>query len=93
MKDDKPNFTPNDLLKIGGVVLDILKNYSITVNELINSMQVYAEWKDVAFDATLEETLQMEDGTPMTPALTRYLYHQMYGLSDLYEDEEDGDDE
>lgn len=35
----------------------------------------------------------MEDGTPMTPALTRYLYHQMYGLSDLYEDEGDGDDE
>ena len=38
----------------------------------------------------------MEDGTPMTPALTRYLYHQMYGLSDLYDydsDEEDGDDE
>lgn len=57
MKDDKPNFTPYDLLKIGGVVLDILKNYSVTVNELINSMQVYAEWKDLAFDATLEETL------------------------------------
>lgn len=35
----------------------------------------------------------MEDGTPMTPALTRYLYHQMYGLSDLYEDEEDSDNE
>ena len=50
--------------------------------------------KDIFMKKYKEETLWMDDGTPMTPALTRYLYHQMYGLSDIYEnDEEDGDDE
>lgn len=35
----------------------------------------------------------MKDGTPMVPSLTRYLYYQMYGLNDIYSDEEDFDNE
>nr|DAG39233.1 MAG TPA: hypothetical protein [Caudoviricetes sp.] len=35
----------------------------------------------------------MEDGTPMSPSLTRYLFHEMYCPDDYGYDEEDGDNE
>ena len=42
----------------------------------------------------LEDTLWMEDDTPMSPSLTRYLYHKLYCLDeDIYDDEEDQDNE
>lgn len=58
MKDDKPNFTMNDFFRLGDAVVDILKQYpATTVDELINSMQVYAEWQENALNESLEETL------------------------------------
>lgn len=74
-------------------IMHILRNYPISPDELLNAMQIYAEWQENVGLADLEDTLWMDDGTPMTPDLTRYLYHQMYGLSDIYGDEEDEDNE
>lgn len=75
-------------------VIDIISTYSITWDELLEAMQVYAEWQENVGLADLNETLWMDDGTPMTPSLTRYLYHQMYGLSDAYDcDDSDEEDE
>lgn len=92
--DSKYPVTLGKIIEFMCKAYEIANNYPVTVEELIYAMQVYAEWQENVCDADLEETLWMDDGTPMTPALTRYLYHQMYGLSDIYEnDEEDGDDE
>ena len=93
MKEDT-QLTMNDFITLGSEVYEIVNNYPITVEDLISVMQVYAEWQENVYGASLEDTLWMEDGTPMVPSLTRYLYHQMYGLSDLYDsDEEDEDNE
>lgn len=73
-------------------VIDIISTYSITWDELVEAMKVYAEWQENVGLADLSETLWMDDGTPMTPDLTRYLYHQMYGLSDVYGDSDDEED-
>lgn len=91
MKEDT-QYVMNEFLTLGQAAYDIIKSYPITVEELINAMQVYAEWQENVCDASLEDTLWMDDGTPMTPSLTRYLYHQMYGLSDVYSDSDDEED-
>lgn len=94
MKDEsKFPITMNDILELMSKAYEIANNYSVSVVELIHAMEVYAEWQDLVGEASLEDTLCMEDGTPMTPELTRYLYHQMYGLSDVYENDEENDDE
>lgn len=64
-------------------IIDILRNYTVTPEELLNAMHVYAEWQENVGLASLEDTLWMEDSTPMTPDLTRYLYHQLYGMGDV----------
>lgn len=93
MKDDsKYPVTFGEIMEFMGKAYEIANNYPVTVEELICAMQVYAEWQENVCDASLEETLWMEDGTPMTPALTRYLYHHMYGLDDMYENNEEDDD-
>ena len=55
---------------------------------------VSADWQEVIGDASLYDTLWMEDYTPMSPSLTRYLYHKLYGLEEYDNDgEEDYSDE
>ena len=94
MEDNKSTITMGSILELMSKAYEIANNYPVTIEELIYAMQVYAEQKENVCDASLEDTLWMEDGTPMTPALTRHLYYQLYNLEDIYnEDEEDGDDE
>lgn len=83
----------NEWTQIYRSIMDILRNYPVSPDELLSAMQTYAEWQENVGLADLSETLWMDDGTPMTPDLTRYLYHQMYGLSDIYDSEEGEDDE
>lgn len=96
MNDDtKFPITTKDILELMSKAYEIANNYPVTVKELVYAMQVYAEWQENVCEASLEETLWMEDGTPMTPELTRHLYYNLYGLDDIYNnsDEEDGDNE
>lgn len=90
----KEEFSKQDIFNIGFAVVDAVRDYSITVEDIIDAIQVYAEWQEIIGDASLYDTLWMEDCTPMSPSLTRYLYHKLYGLEESdYNDEEDYDDE
>lgn len=94
MKEE--NFTKQDIYNIGLTIVNTTCDYDVTVEDILNAVQVYAEWQELIGDASLYDTLWMEDGTPMSPSLTRYLYHKLYGLDDYSYDsdiEEDGDDE
>ena len=92
MKED--NFAKQDIYNIGFVVIDAVRDYAVTYEDIIDAIQVYAEWQELIGDASLEDTLWMEDDTPMSPSLTRYLYHKLYCLDeDIYDDEEDQDNE
>lgn len=93
MKEE--NFSKQDIYNIGFAVVDAVRDYDVTYENIIDAIQVYAEWQELIGDASLYDTLWMEDGTPMVPSLTRYLYHKLYCLGDdIYDDnEEDGDDE
>jgi len=92
MKED--NFSKQDIYNIGLAVVDAARDYTVTYEEIVEAIQLYAEWQELIGDASLEETLWMDDGTPMSPSLTRYLYHELYGLNDIYnDDEEEQDDE
>ncbi len=86
--------TVNDISDFLCELKNIIDTYNLTLTELSQVIAVYAEWRDLTIDVDLEDTLYMEDGTPLTPALTQYLYRQMYGLLDMYDyDEEDIADE
>lgn len=90
----KEEFSKQDIFNIGFAVVDAVRDYSITVEDIINAIQVYAEWQEIIGDASLYDTLWMEDCTPMSPSLTRYLYYKLYGLEESdYNDEEDYGDE
>ena len=93
MKED--NFSKQDIYNIGLAVVDTVRDYDVTYENIIDAIQVYAEGQELIGDASLYDTLWMEDGTPMAPSLTRYLYHKLYCPGDdIYDDnEEDGDDE
>lgn len=92
MKED--NFSKQDIYSIGFAVIDAVRDYAVTYEDIINAIQVYAEWQELIGGASLEDTLWMDDGTPMSPSLTRYLYHKLYCLDeDIYDDEEDQDNE
>ena len=92
--EDNVQITVNDMSNFLCELKSIIDAYNLTLTELSQVIALYAEWRDLTIDANLEDTLYMEDGTPLTPALTRYLYHQMYGLLDMYDyDEEDIADE
>lgn len=91
MKEE--NFSKQDIYNIGFAVVDAVRDYSVTYEDIMDAIQVYAEWQELIGDASFYDTLWMEDGTPMSPSLTRYLYHQMYGLSDVYENDEENSDE
>lgn len=92
MKED--NFSKQDIYNIGFAVVDTVRDYAVTCEDIIDAIQVYAEWQELIGDASLEDTLWMEDDTPMSPSLTRYLYHKLYCLDeDIYDDEEVQDDE
>ena len=87
-------FSKQDIYNIGFAVVDAVRDYDVTFEDIIDAIQVYSEWQELIGDASLYDTLWMEDGTPLSPSLTRYLYHTLYCLDDnYYEDEEDGDDE
>nr|DAG43499.1 MAG TPA: hypothetical protein [Caudoviricetes sp.] len=90
----KEEFSKQDIFDIGFAVVDAVRNYSITIEDIIDAIQVYAEWQEIIGDASLYDTLWMEDCTPMSPSLTRYLYHKLYGLEESdYNGEEDYGDE
>lgn len=92
MKEEE--FSKQDIFNIGFAVVDVVRNYSVTVEDIIDAIQVYADWQEVIGDASLYDTLWMEDYTPMSPSLTRYLYHKLYGLEEYDNDsEEDYGDE
>ena len=92
MKED--NFSKQDIYNIGFAVIDAVRDYAVTYEDIIDAIQVYAEWQELIGGASLYDTLWMDDGTPMSPSLTRYLYHKLYCLDeDIYDDEEDQDDE
>lgn len=91
MKEE--SFSKQDIYNIGFAVVDAVRDYRVTYEDIMDAIQVYAEWQELIGGASLYDTLWMEDGTPMSPSLTRYLYHQMYGLSDVYENDEENDDE
>lgn len=92
MKED--SFSKQDIYNIGFAVVDAVRDYAVTYEDIIDAIQVYAEWQELIGDASLYDTLWMDDGTPMSPSLTRYLYHKLYSLDeDIYEDEEDRDNE
>ena len=93
MKED--NFSKQDIYNIGFAVVDAVRDYVVTYEDIIDAIQVYAEWQELIGEASLYDTLWMDDGTPMSPSLTRYLYHKLYGLSDYNcdSDEEGQDDE
>ena len=92
MKED--NFSKQDIYNIGFTVVDAVRDYAVTYEDIIDAIQVYAEWQELIGGASLEDTLWMDDGTPMSPSLTRYLYHKLYCLDeDIYDDEEDQDNE
>ncbi len=92
MKED--NFSKQDIYNIGLTVIDAVRDYAVTYEDIIDAIQVYAEWQELIGGASLEDTLWMDDGTPMSPSLTRYLYHKLYCLDeDIYDDEEDQDNE
>lgn len=92
MKED--NFSKQDIYNIGFAVIDAVRDYAVTCEDIIDAIQVYAEWQELIGEASLYDTLWMDDGTPMSPSLTRYLYHKLYCLDeDIYDDEEDQDDE
>lgn len=93
MKEE--NFSKQDIYNIGFAIVDALRDYDVTYENIIDAIQIYAEWQELIGDASLYDTLWMEDGTPMAPSLTRYLYHKLYCLGDdVYDNnEEDGDDE
>lgn len=91
MKEE--SFSKQDIYNIGFAVVDAVRDYRVTYEDIMDAIQVYAEWQELIGGASLYDTLWMEDGTPMSPSLTRYLYHQMYGLSDVYENDEENNDE
>lgn len=91
MKEE--SFSKQDIYNIGFAVVDAVRDYRVTYEDIVDAIQVYAEWQELIGGASLYDTLWMEDGTPMSPSLTRYLYHQMYGLSDVYENDEENNDE
>ena len=71
----KEEFSKQDIFNIGFAVVDAVRDYSVTV--------------EVIGDASLYDTLWMEDCTPMSPSLTRYLYHKLYGLEEYDNDSEE----
>lgn len=92
MKED--NFSKQDIYNIGFAVVDAVRDYAVAYENIIDAIQIYAEWQELIGDASLHDTLWMDDGTPMSPSLTRYLYHKLYGLEEYNNDgEEDYDDE
>ena len=92
MKED--NFSKQDIYNIGFTVVEAIRDYAVTYEDIIDAIQIYAEWQELIGGASLYDTLWMDDGTPMSPSLTRYLYHKLYCLDeDIYDDEEVQDDE
>lgn len=91
MKEE--NFSKQDIYNIGFSVVDAVRDYDVTFENIIDAIQVYAEWQELIGNASLYDTLWMDDGTPMSPSLTRYLYHKLYGLEEYENNEEDYDDE
>ena len=94
MKED--NFSKQDIYNIGFAVIDAVRDYDVTFEDIIDAIQVYAEWQELIGNASLEDTLWMDDGTPMSPSLTRYLYHKLYCFDEdefNYDNEEDQDNE
>lgn len=84
-------FTVDEVSEFLCGIREIIDIYGLTLSELLHVASIYAEWQDLTGIDNLEETLYMEDNTPMTPSLTQHLYHQMYNLFDIYDydDEED----
>lgn len=91
MKED--NFSKQDIYDIGFAVINAVRDYNVSYENIIDAIQVYAEWQELIGDDSLYDTLWMEDGTPMTPSFTRYLYHKLYGLEEYENNEEDYGDE
>lgn len=92
MKED--NFSKQDIYNIGFAVVDAVRNYDVTYEDILDAIQVYAEQQELIGNASLYDTLWMDDGTPMSPSLTRYLYHKLYGLEEYNNNgEEDYGDE
>ena len=91
MKEE--NFSKQDIYNIGFAVLNAVRDYNVSYENIMNAIQVYAEWQELIGDASLYDTLWMEDDTPMSPSLTRYLYHKLYGLEEYENNEEDYGDE
>lgn len=91
MKEE--NFSKHDIYNIGFAVINAVRDYNVTYENIIDAIQVYAEWQELIGDASLYDTLWMEDDTPMSPSLTRYLYHKLYGLEEYENNEEDYGDE
>lgn len=92
MKED--NFSKQDIYNIGFTVVEAMRDYAVAYEDIIDAIQIYAEWQELIGDASLYDTLWMDDGTPMSPSLTRYLYCKLYGLKEYdNNDEEDYGDE
>ena len=87
------DFSKQDIYNIGFAVADAVRDYDVTYEGILDAIQVYAEQQELIGNASLYDTLWMEDGTTMSPSLTRYLFHEMYCPDDYGYDEEDGDDE
>ena len=91
MKEE--SFSKQDIYNIGFAVINAVRDYNVSYENIIDAIQVYAEWQELIGDDSLYDTLWMEDGTPMTPSFTRYLYHKLYGLEEYENNEEDYGDE
>ena len=88
------DLSKQDIYNIGFAVADAVRDYDVTYEDILDAIQVYAEQQELIGNASLYDTLWMEDGTPMSPSLTRYLYHKLYGLEEYDNDsEEDYGDE
>ena len=91
MKEE--NFSKQDIYNIGFAVINAVRDYNVTYENIMDAIQVYAEWQELIGDASLYDTLWMEDDTQMSPSLPRYLYHKLYGLEEYENNEEDYGDE
>lgn len=54
MKEDTLDLTTSEFIDLGKAVYDIIKNYPITVEDLINAMQVYAEQQEMYMEYLLK---------------------------------------
>lgn len=55
MKEE--NFSKQDIYNIGFAVVDAVRDYAVTYEDLIDAIQVYAEWQELIGGASLYDTL------------------------------------